>query len=137
MSSDQSAAQKPNLLVVEDDPENQMLLEAYLGRKFCISICDSEDTFNEKLRTVKVDVFLVDISLRGPKNGLELVGELRMSKEYSNAPIVCLTAHVFPKDKQNAMNAGVDEFLTRPIRNEDLMAAIIQVYTSKSGKTMP
>ena len=137
MSSDQPTAAKPNLLVVEDDPENQKLLETYLKRKFNINLCDSEDTFYSKLNAMKPDVFLVDISLRGPKNGLQLVEELRKTEEYSSAPIICLSAHVFPKDRQNAMDAGVDEFLTRPIRNEDLMAAIIDVYTRKTGKSMP
>lgn len=136
MNSDKSAANKPNLLVVEDDPENQKLLQTYLGRKFNISLCDSEDTFYAQLKNVKVDVFLVDISLRGPKNGLQLVEELRKSEEYADAPVICLSAHVFPKDRQNAFSAGVDEFLTRPIRNEELMASIINIYTKKTGRSM-
>ncbi|MCL5030529.1 MAG: response regulator [Bacteroidetes bacterium] len=127
---------RPKLLVVEDDLENQRLIETYLKRKFRISVCDSEDTFNEQLSKNNFEVFLVDISLRGPKDGLQLVKELRKSAQYSNAPIICISAHVFPRDRQNAFDAGVDEFLTRPIRNEDMMSSIIHVYNKKTGKNI-
>ncbi len=128
--------QKPRLLVIEDDFENQRLIVTYLKRKFEINVCDSEDTFKEQLEKNNFDVFLVDISLKGPKDGLQLVGELRKSEQYSDAPIICISAHVFPRDKQNAFKAGVDEFLSRPIRNEDMLAAIVNVYNNKTGNNI-
>lgn len=127
---------KPKLLVVEDDLENQKLIETYLKSKFKISVCDSEESFNEQLSKNNFEVFLVDISLRGPKDGLQLVKELRQSKQYFDVPIICISAHVFPKDRQNAFDAGVDEFLPRPIRNEDMMSSIILVYNKKTGKNI-
>lgn len=136
MNSSNVETDKPKLLVIEDDYENQKLIETYLKRKFTISVCDSESTFYEKIKEDKYDVFLVDISLRGKKDGLQLVKELRESSEYSNAPIICISAHVFPKDRQNAFNAGVDEFLPRPIRNEDMLASIMEVFKNKTGKAI-
>ncbi len=136
MNSSNVDNDKPRLLVIEDDYENQKLIETYLKRKFSISVCDSEVTFYEKLKESKYDVFLVDISLRGKKDGLQLVKELRQSSEYFDAPIICISAHVFPKDRQNAFNAGVDEFLPRPIRNEDMLASILEVMKNKSGKSI-
>jgi len=130
------AIDKPNLLVIEDDYENQKLIETYLKRKFIISVCDSESTFYDQLAKGKFDVFLIDISLKGKKDGLQLVKELRESKEYADAPIICISAHVFPKDRQNAFNAGVDEFLPRPIRNEEMLASIIEVYKKRTGKVI-
>ncbi len=127
---------KPKLLVIEDNLENQRLIETYLKRKFEISICDSEETFNEQIGKNKFEVFLVDISLRGQKDGLQLVKELRQSELYSEAPIICISAHVFPQDKKNAFEAGVDEFLSRPIRNEDMMAAIINVFNRKTKRNI-
>ena len=57
--------QKPNLLVVEDDYENQKFLQIFLKRKFNVEICDSSDTFYEKLKEKKFHVILMDISIRG------------------------------------------------------------------------
>jgi DNA-binding response OmpR family regulator len=126
--------EKPWLLVVEDDLENQKLIEIYLKRKFKISVCDSEDTFYGQLKKNKFDIILVDISLRGKKDGLQLVKELRNMAEYKKAPIICISAHVFPKDRQNAFNAGVDEFIARPVRNEDMLKCIIDVFKKKTGR---
>lgn len=134
MNSSIDEDKKPKLLVVEDDLENQKLIEIYLKRKFRISVCDSEDSFYDQLQKNKFDIFLVDISLRGRKDGLQLIKELRSSNEYTNAPIICISAHVFPKDRQNAFNAGVDEFIARPVRNEDMLKCIIDVYKVKTGK---
>jgi CheY-like chemotaxis protein len=124
---------KPKLLVVEDDFENQKLLEIYLRKKFEVIVCDSADSFYECLNKNKFDLFLVDISLLGDKNGLQLMKELRLSTEYTNAPIICISAHVFPADRENAFNAGADEFLARPIFNEDLLSSLIRVYNKKTG----
>jgi CheY-like chemotaxis protein len=124
---------KPKLLVVEDDFENQKLIEIFLRKKFDIVVCDSADTFYECLKNDKFDMFLVDISLLGEKNGLELMKELRQSPEYKNSPIICISAHVFPADRENAFNAGADEFLARPIYNEDMLSSLIRVYNKKTG----
>jgi DNA-binding response OmpR family regulator len=109
------------------------LLEIYLRKKFEVIVCDSADSFYECLNKNKFDLFLVDISLLGDKNGLQLMKELRLSTEYTNAPIICISAHVFPADRENAFNAGADEFLARPIFNEDLLSSLIRVYNKKTG----
>jgi PleD family two-component response regulator len=134
MNSSANNDDKLRLLVIEDDLENQKLIEIYLKRKFIINVCDSEDTFYDQINKNKFDIFLVDISLRGKKDGLQLVKELRSSVEYSNAPIICISAHVFPRDRRNAFNAGVDEFIARPVRNEDMLKSILDVYKTKTGK---
>lgn len=117
---------KPKLLVVEDDYENQKFLQIFLKRKFDLEICDSSETFYEKLESKKFDIILMDISLRGKKDGLQLTRELREKEEYKNLPIVGLSAHAFQRDKDNAYNAGVNVFLTKPVQNDVLMDTLIK-----------
>lgn len=125
--------QKPKLLVVEDDFENQKFLQIFLKRKFEVQICDSEETFYEKLNNNAFDIILMDISLRGKKDGLQLTRELRQNPKYQNLPIVGLSAHAFQKDKDNAYNAGVDIFLTKPVQNDVLMDTLVRTLEEKSG----
>ena len=73
----------------------------------------------------------MDISLHGQKNGLELTKELKSMPEYKEIPVVCLTAHVFEKDKDNALDAGVDVFLTKPIENKVLINTLIETINNK------
>ncbi|MAT56570.1 MAG: response regulator [Melioribacteraceae bacterium] len=124
---------KPRLLVVEDDYENQKFLQIFLKRKFDLEICDSSDTFYEKLKQNEFNIILMDISLRGKKDGLQLTREIREMDEYKNLPVVGLSAHAFQRDKDNAYNAGVDVFLTKPVQNDVLMDTLIKTLEQKSG----
>lgn len=128
-----SDIQKPKLLVVEDDFENQKFLQIFLKRKFEVSICDSEETFYEKLNNGTYDIILMDISLRGKKDGLQLTREIRENDKYKHLPVVGLSAHAFQKDKDNAYNAGVDVFLTKPVQNDVLMDTLVRTLGEKSG----
>ncbi|MBK8944162.1 MAG: response regulator [Ignavibacteriae bacterium] len=123
---------KPRLLIVEDDYENQKFLQIFLKRKFDLEICDSSDTFYEKLNKSKFDIILMDISLRGKKDGLQLTQEIRQMDDYKNLPVVGLSAHAFQRDKDNAYNAGVDIFLTKPVQNDVLMDTLIRTLEKKS-----
>lgn len=116
---------KPRILITEDDSENQRFLKMFLRKNFITDICDSDVTFYENLKKNKYDVILMDISLKGNKNGLELTRELKANPDYSDIPIVCLTAHAFKKDIENALNAGVDIFLTKPVDNHLLMKTLL------------
>ncbi len=124
---------KPRLLVVEDDYENQKFLQIFLKRKFNIEICDSSETFYEKLDQKDFDIILMDISLRGKKDGLQLTREIRQMPEYADLPVVGLSAHAFQRDKDNAYSAGVDVFLTKPVQNDVLMETLISTLEQKSG----
>lgn len=126
--------QKPRLLIVEDDFENQKFLQLFLKRKFEVDVCDSAETFYEKMKEKKFDIILMDISLRGKKDGLQLTRELRQAEETKNIPVVGLSAHAFQRDKDNAYNAGVDLFITKPVQNSVLMESLIRTYESKTGK---
>ncbi len=128
--------EKPKLLVVEDDFENQKFLQIFLKRRFEVHICDSEETFYEKLNGIKFDIILMDISLRGKKDGLQLTRELRKLPKYKSLPIVGLSAHAFQKDKDNAYNAGVDVFLTKPVQNDVLMDSLVKTLEEKSNKDL-
>ncbi len=116
---------KPRILITEDDAENQRFLRMFLRKSFITDICDSDVTLYENLRKNKYDVILMDISLKGGKNGLELTKELKADPEFRDIPIVCLTAHAFKTDVENAINAGVDIFLTKPVDNHVLMRTLL------------
>jgi CheY-like chemotaxis protein len=124
---------RPKLLVVEDDYENQKFLQIFLKRKFDLEICDSSETFYEKLNQTKFDIILMDISLRGKKDGFQLTKEIREMPEYQNMPVVGLSAHAFQRDKDNAYKAGVDVFLTKPVQNDVLLETLIKTLEQKSG----
>ena len=129
-----SEESKPKLLVVEDDYENQKFLQIFLKRKFDLEICDNSESFYEKIGQSQFDIILMDISLKGKKDGLQLTRELREKDEYKSIPIVGLSAHAFQRDKDNAYNAGIDIFLTKPVQNDVLMDTLLKALNQKKDK---
>ena len=127
---------KPRLLVVEDDIENQKFLRIFLKRNFDLDVCDSAESFYEKLNGNKYDIILMDISLRGTKDGLQLTKELRSQEKYKNMPIVGLSAHAFQKDRDNAYQAGIDIFITKPAQGSFLMENLLTALKKKTGITI-
>lgn len=105
----------PVLLIVEDDIENLKFLKILLKNNFQIESCDNAEDFMSILDQKNIDVILMDITIRGSKDGLQLTKEIKNNSKYSHIPIVGLTAHAFQKDKLNAMRAGVDYFFTKPV----------------------
>ena len=69
----------------------------------------------------------MDISLRGEKDGLQLTREIKSNEKFKDIPVVCLTAHAFPQDRENALNAGVDIFFTKPVDNSYLMETLLNI----------
>ena len=112
------------VLLVEDDIMNQATIKRFLGIKYTTLMTNSSDEALEILHKNKVDLILMDISIMGHQNGLELTKDLKASKEFSNIPVIAITAHAFEKDKQNVLEAGCDSYLAKPFTKESLLEMV-------------
>jgi CheY-like chemotaxis protein len=129
-----SETKKYNILVVEDDDENQRFLRFFMSRYFNVETCDSETSFYEKIAKTNFDIILMDISLKGKKDGLQLLKEIRHDNQRKDIPVIVLSAHAFQRDKENAFKAGADDFLAKPVMNNVLLETIKKVLKEKAGK---
>jgi CheY-like chemotaxis protein len=69
------------------------------------------------------DLMLIDVQM--PKmNGLEVMRRLRLEERFSTVPIIALTAHVMPADKERCLKAGANDFLGKPSSMGQIMAMI-------------
>lgn len=105
---------KPNLLIIEDDYDNKKFLNISLSKYFQLDIVDSVDKYYELINSKKYDAIIMDISIKGNKNGLDLIKELKSNNETKNIPVVCYTAHALSIDRINAINAGSDIYISKP-----------------------
>ena len=108
-------------LLVEDDNINQLTIKKFLENRYTTIITDSSDEVLGILLKNKVDIILTDISIWGRMNGLELTKILKATKEFSHIPVIAVTAHAFEDDKQNALEAGCDNFLAKPFSKKSLL----------------
>jgi len=105
---------KPKVLIVDDDPINIELLESYLSKDY--DILKAHDG-NEAIIIVEEnppDILLLDIMMPGI-NGYEVCKKLKDDPKTNHIPIIMVTALTDKKDKIKAMEAGADEFLSKPI----------------------
>ncbi len=114
-------AGKPRLLMIDDDELTLRIFTIIISKLFNVTSCKLGDEFLNLLKKKEFDVFLIDLSLKGEIDGIQLIKELRASDKYKDYPIVVVTANAFKKDEEIAIAAGASKFLRKPIENERLL----------------
>ncbi len=110
-----------HILVVDDDPQIRRVLRTTLvAQGYEISDARSGEEGLEKLRQKKCDLVLLDINLPG-MGGLEAC---RLMRAGSDAAILMLTVRNTEKDKVDALDAGADDYITKPFSAPELLARI-------------
>lgn len=120
----QSDVKLPTILVVEDDKASRDYLGIVLKKKYNLIFAHSADETIQLLSETNVNLILMDISIRGSMNGLELTKKIRTELNFPNLPIIALTAHAFEKDRLTSLEAGCNLHLTKPLFRNDLLLAI-------------
>ena len=115
---------KPVILVVDDQLQNNELLEAYLvPQGYEIVRAASGEEALEKLGHNKIDLILLDIMM--PKmSGLEVLERVRADEKTKAIPVVMVTALKETEDKVKALEAGCDDFISKPFDKVELLARV-------------
>ena len=114
----------PTILAVDDNEANLKLVTVLLedmGIK--VIAADSGPNALLKLEHNKVDMIFMDIQMPG-MNGLEATQLIRKNKAPKDLPIIALTAHAVADEKDKILQAGMNDYQTKPINNAQLMQCI-------------
>ena len=116
------------LVLVADDDEDILTLVALRFRRSGLEVIlarDGEEAL-ELIQTRAPDAAVLDIAM--PKlTGLEVVRRVRDSEATKSMPIVLLTARAAEKDVELGLDAGADEYITKPFSPQDLYACVQSV----------
>lgn len=115
---------RPLVLVVEDDANSQRLIQYFLKNEFGMCFAISVTKAKEQLVKKPVDLIILDLSLQGKKDGLDLVNFIREQKEYQQIPIIATTAHISVYDREQCFSAGCNDFLAKPILKQSLLETL-------------
>jgi CheY-like chemotaxis protein len=103
------------ILIVEDNLDNMKLFKAVLGiGGHAVVGLPGGEALVETYRAEAPDLVLLDIQLPG-EDGYQLLAKLKVAVPAGRAPVVALTAHAMSGDREKAMAAGFDGYLTKPI----------------------
>jgi two-component system KDP operon response regulator KdpE len=109
------------ILVVDDEPQiRRVLRTGLIGAGFEISDVRTGEDAIEHLRKEDCDLVLLDMNMQG-MGGLATCREIR---EFSELPIIMLTVRSDERDKVEALDAGADDFITKPFSMPELLARI-------------
>ncbi len=112
------------ILLVEDNDANREMMKRRLSRLgfVVIEAVDGQQAIDKSF-SEKPAVILMDMSLP-VIDGWEATARLKADEATRSIPIIGLTAHAMVEDKQKALQAGCDDYATKPVKFDDLIAMI-------------
>src|SRR5262249_9503591 len=116
-----TARMKPLVLVIEDDPQIRRFLRATLAaEEYRFHEADTAEDGANEAAARQPDLILLDLGLPD-RDGLEVIRRVR---EFSQAPILVLSARGQESDKIAALDLGADDYVAKPFAVGELMARV-------------
>ncbi|GFZ65284.1 hypothetical protein PSE10B_18060 [Pseudomonas amygdali pv. eriobotryae] len=123
---EQTAQRMARVLLVEDNPVNQLVAKGILGKLGCEVIISSHGgEALEQLEQGHFDLVLMDCNMP-VMDGYEASRQIRSSGRWPNLPIVALTANAMPDERERCKAAGMNDYLTKPFRRAELAGILDQ-----------
>ena len=114
-----------SIAVVEDNPDNRLLLQAILGDTYSLTEYESGIEALEGLAAQVPDLVLLDISLPG-MDGVEVLRHIRADARLHSLPVIALTAHAMSGDRERFLAAGFDGYFTKPITDDAALLRVVE-----------
>ncbi len=118
------------IAVVEDNPDNRLLVRAILEDLYEIVEYETGKNALEGIRRERPDLVLLDISLP-EMDGMEVLRQIRADADLKQLRVVALTAHAMAGDREKFLEVGFDGYVMKPIVDEFALLDIIQALLAK------
>jgi len=125
----------PRVLIADDNAQNAELLDAHLdGTGFETKIASNGEETLAAVKAWSPDVVLLDVMM--PKlSGFEVCKRLKADPATANTAVLMVTALDQPTDVARAIDAGTDDFLTKPIHKAELVLRVKALVEAKTEPT--
>jgi CheY-like chemotaxis protein len=112
------------ILVVEDNEENRRYM-VYVLSHLGFDTAEAVDGADGLAQATANEFDIIFLDLQMPKlDGFEVLRRLRQQRPERCTPVVAVTAFAMAGDRENGLAAGFDEYLTKPLRPHELIAAV-------------
>jgi CheY-like chemotaxis protein len=121
------------ILLVEDNAVNQMVAEEILSSaRIKVDIAANGNKAVAALKKTLYDLVLMDVQMP-EMDGFEATGRIRNELMLKEIPIIAMTAHAMYGDREKCLNAGMNDYISKPINRGDLFEVIKKNITVKSN----
>ena len=115
---------KKRIAVVEDNPDNRLLVQVILEPHYEVIEYETGFAAIEGMKQDRPDLVLLDVSLP-EMDGTEVLEKIRQVDSLRKLPVIALTAHAMAGDREKYLAAGFDEYVTKPILDENILLGAI------------
>lgn len=124
----------PKILIADDDPQGLELLEAYFsGTEYDLQTAADGDETMRKVKDWQPDLILLDVMM--PKiSGFEVCKRIKSNPATSGIVVLMITALDQPSDIDRAVDAGTNDFLTKPINKTELLVRVRAALKARQHK---
>ena len=125
------------ILVVEDNPVNRKVVTGVLGKRgYSIELAsDGRDALAKLERDGGFDLILMDVQMP-VMDGLETTRLIRSDPRWKTLPIVAMTAHAMNGDKENCLEAGMNDYVSKPVSPDHLVRVVDAYLLQKTAGVM-
>lgn len=128
--SEPSHSRQARVLLVEDNPVNQLVAKGMLGKLGCeVLLANHGAEALSLLETQQVDLVLMDCNMP-VMDGYETTRRIRQKEAIAKLPIIALTANALADERDRCRAAGMDDYLAKPFRKDELAALLDQWLSS-------
>ena len=124
-----------HILLAEDSLVNQKLAVALLeGQGHTVTVVNNGKEAVAATAAQKFDLVLMDVQMP-EMDGLEATEQIRAREQQTGThlPIIAMTAHALKGDRERCLAAGMDDYVAKPIRAEELFQAIDAIFSDREG----
>lgn len=121
------------VLIVDDEPRNVKLVRDLLEYHQCETVVASSGLEGiEVARERHPDLILMDVQLPG-LDGISVLRKLKGDPETSSIPVIVLTSYAMKYDREDAEEAGCDEYMTKPLDTRAFMVRVREMLLRKDS----
>ena len=115
---------QPSILVIDDEPDNIDVIEAFLSNQdYRLQYAASGPDAIALLDTFHPDLILLDVMMPG-MDGIEVCQRIKAMPQWEATPIIMVTALTTKKDLARCLDAGADDFISKPVNRLELTARV-------------
>ncbi|MDA1015792.1 MAG: response regulator [Planctomycetota bacterium] len=129
-ASEASNIEPLNILLAEDNPVNQMTATTMIGKLgHTVTVANNGREAVEQVAADRFDIVFMDVQMP-EMDGITATGKIREAEESTgdHVPIVAMTAHAMKGDRDRCIAAGMDDYISKPIRRKGVQEVIERVF---------
>lgn len=128
----ETAPKNDRILLVEDNDVNRIVASQYLEKSgYKADLASNGFEAVENASHIQYDLILMDVSMP-EMDGLEASRRIRTHGASKNTPIIALTAHALPEHKTKCLEAGMNDFLTKPLEKQKFLQTVSKWLTAEA-----